>query len=257
MSKNKKVIASICIFLSVILLAGGIFMLAYKELILEELPAGFTYTAHTGCVETADNSIAAIEAGAKHGAQIVEFDLYFTQDERPVLSHDAPKGGEVTLDEAFAAVARYDALRVNVDVKISIPALSQVVSLAQKHGIEDRIFFTGLFENTIETAKAACPGVPCWLNADVKPAEEQTQEYLQSLVDLVKSCGAVGINMHKNNATKELVELFHANGLGVSLWTANSLEDIHKALAVKPDNITTRRPDIMQVIFSNGGEKND
>ena len=65
------------------------------------LPAGFTYTAHTGCMDTDDNSLESIEKGAEYGADIVEFDLNFTADNTPVLCHDEPKGGEVTLEEAF------------------------------------------------------------------------------------------------------------------------------------------------------------
>ena len=78
----------------------------------EILSKGFTYTAHTGCIKTADNSLAAIEEGAKYGADIVEFDLNFLSDGTPVLSHDKPKGKEVTLDEAFKKISEYKNLKV-------------------------------------------------------------------------------------------------------------------------------------------------
>ena len=60
---------------------------------LSELSAKFTCTAHTGCMDTEENSIEAIEAGIKNCAQIVEFDLNFNQNKEPVLSHDSPVGG--------------------------------------------------------------------------------------------------------------------------------------------------------------------
>lgn len=212
----------------------------------KNLPAAFTYTAHTGCMDTADNSLASIDEGVKYGAKIVEFDLYFTKDNLPVLSHNEPQGGEPTLDEAFRKLVEYPCLLANVDVKVCTPQIAQVYPLAVKHGIADRIFFTGLFEADIPTVQAVCPEVPYWLNIDVLPKEEHTEQYLQSLVGTVRNCGAVGINMNKTNATKELVDLFHANGLGVSLWTASTQDEIQFALSLYPDNITTRRPDLMQ-----------
>ena len=57
------------------------------------------YTAHTGCMGTKANSIQSIEAGYKNGASIVEFDLNYDKNGEPVLSHDEPKGNEVTLDD--------------------------------------------------------------------------------------------------------------------------------------------------------------
>ena len=55
--------------------------------------------------------------GAKHGADIVEFDVYFTKNDEPVLSHDKPKGNEVTLDEALKKVSEYENLKANIDFK--------------------------------------------------------------------------------------------------------------------------------------------
>ena len=206
----------------------------------------FAVTAHSGCMNTPDNSLESIDCGVQYGAQIVEIDLRFAADGTPILTHDKPKGGEVTLDEAFATVAKYDTLRVNVDVKECTEQLAQVYTIAQKHGIENRIFFTGLFEEDIPTAKKACPEVPYWLNVDVRPSLLQTEKYLQSLVDKVKSCGALGINMNKNNATEKLVAAFRQDNLGISLWTCNTTDEIRFALALCPDNITTRRPDLLK-----------
>ena len=107
------------------------------------LPEGFTLTAHTGCEGTKDNSLDAITLGFGYGAQIVEFDLNFNSNGIAVLSHNEPKGNEPTLDEAFALVSGYKGLRVNVDVKNTLD-LKQVTDLAEKHGILDRIFYTGL-----------------------------------------------------------------------------------------------------------------
>ncbi|MBE6800920.1 MAG: glycerophosphodiester phosphodiesterase [Ruminococcaceae bacterium] len=212
------------------------------------LPKNFTYTAHTGCVDTKDNSLEAIEIGAKFGADIIEFDLNFLPDGTPVLAHDKPKGNEITLDEAFKKVSEYENLKVNVDAK-SVANLKAVYPLAQKHGIESRIFYTGIELKDVEAVKKDSPEASYYLNIDVEKPKKQTPEYLQSLVDEVKGCGAIGINFNKDNATKELVEIFHKNDLLVSIWTVNKEKEMYEILHLAPDNITTRNPDKLKEIL--------
>ena len=212
------------------------------------LPENFTYTAHTGCIKTADNSLEAIEEGVKHGADIVEFDLNFLSDGTPVLSHDKPKGKEITLDDAFKKVSEYENIKVNVDVK-TVQNLKAVYPLAKKYGLEDRIFYTGITTEFLETVKTDSPEVPYYLNVNVEKTRKQTPEYLESLVKTVKDSGAVGINFNKDHATKELVDTFHENDLLVSIWTVNKKRKMYKILFLAPDNITTRRPDKLKEIL--------
>ena len=219
-----------------------------KNLKSEILSKGFTYTAHTGCVDTKDNSLEAIEAGAKYGADIVEFDLNFLPDGTPVLSHDKPKGKEVTLEEAFKKISEYENLKVNVDIK-NVQNLKAVYPLAQKYGLENRFFYTGVTTEFLEAVRKDSPEAPYYLNFNVEKPKKQTPEYLQSLVDEVKNCGAIGINFNKDNATKELVDIFHENGLLVSIWTVNKEKEMYEVLHLAPDNITTRNPDKMQDIL--------
>ncbi len=213
-----------------------------------KLPEGFTYTAHTGCCGTEANSIASIEKGVSCGAQIVEFDLKFTKEGEPVLCHDAIKGNEVTVDEAFAKISQYDGLHVNVDRKTS-DALHKIPELAEKHGIADRIFFTGVEEEAVEAVKKACPQVDYYLNMSVKRPSKHTDEYLLSLVKKVKECGAVGINFNKKSASKKLIDTFRENGLLVSIFTVDKKSEMYKILLFAPDNITTRNPDLLRKIL--------
>ncbi|MBO5421565.1 MAG: glycerophosphodiester phosphodiesterase [Clostridia bacterium] len=210
------------------------------------LSDGFTYTAHTGCVNTKDNSLDSIDAAVQYGADIVEIDLNFTADGQPVLSHDDPVGGEVSIDEAFEKISKCDGLKVNVDVK-NTANLRAVVNAAEKHGITDRFFYTGITEEFVDAVKRDTPEVTYYLNVPVK--KRQTDAYLQSLVEKVRNSGAVGINFNKDNATQKLVDLFHENNMLVSIWTVNDEPDIYRILSLSPDNITTRRPDRIQKII--------
>lgn len=205
---------------------------------------GFTYTAHTGCMGTKENSLESIDAGVENGASIIEFDVQFFNGV-PVLSHDAPKGEEITLEQAFLKIRKIDNLKVNVDIK-SVEHIASVKSVAEKTEVLDRIFFTGIHEGFVDAVKRDCPGIDYYLNADVKPPRKQTEEYLASLVEKVKGCGAIGINFNKKNATKKLVDVFRNNGLLVSVWTVNGYFKMRKILSCGPDNITTKRPDKMK-----------
>ncbi len=205
------------------------------------LHGGFTLTAHTGCEGTEDNSLEAIKKGYESGADIVEFDLNFTDDNEAVLSHGKAKGRCVTLDEAFALVAELDGLLVNVDCK-SVDNLKAVTELARKHGITDRFFYTGIFGKDVAAVRKQTPQVEYWLNFRVNGFRKNNEKYLCSLVRKVRDLGAVGLNIHHKKCSKALVEIFHREGLQVSIWTVNKKKHMLRALELGVDNITTREP---------------
>lgn len=251
---NKKIKIAILIAVVDAISCTGIFFGA-KQMKLNEykkadisLPKDFTITSHTGCMNTEENSLESIKKGVENGATIVEFDLYFNDKGEPVLSHDEPVGGEVTLDEAFEYVSQLENIRVNVDVK-TCDALEKVYPTAKKYGIEERIFYTGVKNEFVEPVRENSPQVKYFLNVDVNKSKADEKEYLMSLVEKVKNAGAIGINFNYKNATKELVEVFHENGLLVSIWTVDSEFNMYKILSFEPDNITTRNPDKLSAII--------
>lgn len=206
-----------------------------------ELPEGFTLTAHTGCEGTKDNSLDAITVGYVSGADIVEFDLFFDINNNAVLSHDMPMGKAVTLDEAFCHIAKFPGLRVNVDVKVTND-LKQVKECAEKYGILDRIFYTGITAEYVDAVQQSTPDIPYYLNISVDKDKSKDEAYISSLIEEIRTAGAIGINMHYKGCTKLLTEKFREAGLLVSLWTVNNRFDMKKVLFMEPDNITTRKP---------------
>lgn len=207
----------------------------------KNIPKDFTITAHTGCMGTVQNSLESIKAGAENGASVVEFDLNFTKDGEPVLSHDEPVGGEITLDDAFKFISQIENVKVNVDVK-TCDALNKVYPMAQKYGIEKRIFYTGVHEGFVGSVKKDSPEVPYYLNFKVKIWKKYSEKYILSIVEKVKKSGAVGINFKYTGASKKLVNIFRKNGLLVSIWTVDNRKNMYKILSFAPDNITTRNP---------------
>ena len=229
-----------------VLMLGKIFF--NRNLRNAVIPEGFTLTAHTGCEGTKDNSLDAITLGFGCGADIVEIDLNFNKEDVAVLSHNEPKGAEPTLDEAFALVAGYKGLRVNVDVKNTLD-LKQVTELAEKHGILDRIFFTGIMAEFVDAVKEQTPGMLYYYNKSIDKAKNKDASYIASLIEEVRSAGAAGLNIHHKSCTKEMVDAFHKAGLELSIWTVNKKADMASALKLGCDNITTRKPSELKSII--------
>lgn len=210
------------------------------------LPEGFTLTAHTGCEDTADNSLEAIQKGFDCGADTVEFDVNFTPDGVPVLAHDTAADSTVSLAEAFELIAGLPKLTVNVDCKTT-ENLKAISELAEQYGVKDRIFFTGIEEKDVAAVKEQTPDITYWLNIKFKKSKDKA--YLNSIADKVISLGAVGLNINHKSCSKEVIDLFHERGLLVSIWTIKTEYDMIRALNLGADNITTRKPGTLKPII--------
>lgn len=205
------------------------------------LPDGFTVTAHTGCEGTEENSVDFLNKALSLGVEIIEFDISFDAEGNPVLAHDSPKGGEVTLAEAFDLVSKNPDVMVNVDIK-ETAALDKIESCAVEYGVLDQIFFTGVKDEFVDAVRTQTKNISYYLNVNVNKRRAKNEDYLKEICQKVRESGAVGINFNYKNATKELVDYFHNEGLLVSVWTVDNELHMHKMLSISPDNITTRNP---------------
>ena len=243
--KNKILFATAFAGGTALLVSNYLFRFNLKNAII---PEGFTLTAHTGCEGTKDNSLDAITLGFGCGADIVEIDLNFNSEGIAVLSHNEPKGKEPTLDEAFALVAGYKGLFVNVDVKNTLD-LKQVTELAEKHGIRDRIFFTGVTEEFLEAVRNQTPDVLYYYNKGIDKDKKEDMAYIGALIEEVKNAGGAGLNSHHKSCSKVMVDEFHKAGLQMSVWTVNKKPDMARVLKLGCDNITTRKPSELKSII--------
>ena len=227
--------------------AGYITYVKSKDAVI---PQGFTVTAHTGCEDTADNSLEAIKKGYESGADIVEFDVHFNSKGEPVLAHDYAADDSVKLKDAFDLVAECGGLRVNVDCK-TVDNLKAIVETAEECGVKDRIFYTGIQVKDVKTVKADTPEIKYYLNTKIDKTRKNDEHYIRSLVTLTKAVDALGLNIHFSEASEKMIKIFHQEGLEVSLWTVNKELDMHKVLAMGCDNITTRQPSkLIEIIKS-------
>lgn len=214
------------------------------------LPRGFTYTGHTGCNETVDNSIESMEVAVNHGADIIEFDVQYNGKEH-ILAHDEIVGGEVTLREAFLKLKELKNVKANVDIKTT-EQVGKIQDLAEEIGVLDQIFLTGVKLEFVADVSENCPKIPYYLNMNIIHPEkdEHIENYLKNITSKVKQYGAIGLNINKNSAYGELVEACHKEGLLVSVWTVDKEWEIYKMMSYGVDNITTRRPDIVKKVLA-------
>ncbi len=208
------------------------------------LPDSFVYTAHSGCENTADNSMEFLEKALALGVPVLEVDVTVRNNGTPVLLH-ADCAGEnegVLLEDALRFIAeKSDSVQINLDLK-AFSNISKIAELIEQQNLTNRCFFTGVETDKTQTVKIDAPNIPYYLNMDLNKMRLEDEVYLRSVILEVQRSGAVGINCQYRNASKKLVESFHKEGLKVSFWTADNQLIMRNLLLLGPDNITTRRP---------------
>ncbi len=209
----------------------------------------FTITCHTGAIYTKANSLESIQASIDWGAQIVEFDVTFRPDGTPVIIHDSkPNQNQgILFEKALDEVAKSNTCKINLDIK-STANLPAVDTLVKAKGLENRVFYTGVFEDWIETVKSNS-SIPFFINFNPNKKESNNKEYIERILSKAKEIGAIGINSNFRGVSKLMVDTLKENGLLVSLWTANKIPDMLEALSFCPDNITTKKPHILKKLI--------
>ena len=217
------------------------------------LPDGFTVTCHAGALNTVNNSVESIEKLVSYGAQVVEIDVSFRPDGSPCVIHkDSPSQNEgAELDDILRAVAKSDTCKINLDLK-NVRNLPAVDALVNKYNLAGRAFFTGVGIDWCETIKNNS-ALPYYLNGSALPDKPGSLKNAEALCKKIKDCGALGLNCQYSNATASLCNALHKNGLLLSAWTADKKIIQCRLLAMGVDNITTKRPDVLDFCIKNWG----
>ncbi len=215
---------------------------------------GFTITAHTGAYDTAMNTIEFIEAAIKNNPQIIELDIRRRPDETVVMSHDfvVTNNDGVELEEAFKLLKDTD-IKINLDIK-ETRVLNSLYKLLLKYNLVERSFLTGIETTDVKAVKESdCAMMDYYLN--YMPIRSKTffDDYRQKLIDLLEETGAIGINCNYKYANSQLSSLLHKKGYKLSVWTVDSERTAQKMLVIKPDNITTKNPRMIDDVINNWG----
>lgn len=212
----------------------------------------FTITAHTGAYGTEMNTVDSVKAAIDNHAQIVELDVRQRPDGTVVMGHDlvVTNNDGSPIADAFALLKDAD-IRINLDIK-ETKVLNNLYSLLVEYNLVEKSFLTGIETMNVKAVKESdCTEMDYYLNYSPSRSRVFFDEYRQKIIDLLEETGAVGINCNYKYASSQLSNLLHKKGYKLSVWTVDTERKAKKMLVIKPDNITTRNPDMIKSVIEN------
>ncbi len=215
----------------------------------------FTITAHTGAYDTRMNSLESVKAALENNAQIIELDIRQRPDHTVVMSHDivVTNNDGVELKKAFELL-RDTEIMINLDIK-ETRVLNPLYQLLIDYNLVERSFLTGIETINVNAVKESdCANMDYYLNYMPSRTKIFFDEYRVKLIDLLEETGAIGINCNYKYASAQLSSLLHKKGYKLSVWTIDTERTAKKMLAIKPDNITTKKPDMIVKVIQNWGK---
>lgn len=215
---------------------------------------GFTITAHTGSFDTEYNSLEYVEACIKNKAQVIEVDVRTRPNGTVVISHElaATNSSAVEISKVFELIKNTD-IMVNLDIK-ELRALEALHDLVVEYGLMNRVFLTGILPNHVNRVREDCPDIAYYINYTPSRSKIFSTDYQIKILDMLSNAGAIGINCNFSFASATLCSILHHNGYKLSVWTVDSRHEMRRVLMIKPDNITTRKPDKLQKIIDDWGK---
>lgn len=216
----------------------------------------FTITAHTGAYGTEMNSIEAVEAAIKNNVQILEVDVRQRPNGTLVMSHDlvVTNNDGTPLEDALKLIKEKEDMQINFDIK-ETRVLNALHALLVDYNLLDRSFLTGIEQINVKAVKDSnCANMDYYLNYKPSKFKAFSDDYRQKIIRLLEDTGAVGINCNYKFAGSQLSNLLHKKGYKLSVWTVDSERSAKKMLVIKPDNITTKDPDMINSVINNWGK---
>jgi glycerophosphoryl diester phosphodiesterase len=223
--------------------------------------AGIVRVGHRGAAGLApENSLAAIEAAASAGVDVVELDLVRRHDGVVVLAHGpAIPAGAPTLDEGLELVALLG-LAVQLDVKVGGTDARAAAAL-RAHGLEGRAFVSSFSLPILRAFAAAMPDLPRSLTYPedrlgvsgrrlLRPAVRSGLAVLRArlprrLPGWLERAGARAATLNWAVVTPAVVAACHGAGAAVYVWTVNEPALATTLVASGIDGIITDDPRIL------------
>jgi glycerophosphoryl diester phosphodiesterase len=229
-------------------------------------------TAHTGCMNKPDNTLASAEIGLKQGADVVEDDIRITRDGILVLAHDdrihLPDGTAYSISEKTyielceldirtqpgvgAETIRLATLEsllllmkatskiANLDLKVD-ECIKPVSDLVQKYDMLDQVILSGCESERAMRVKQVNPKLRKLLNADSQLF--LTLDYKEAVEITCREALAAdcfGINIHYRLVNPELIETAKHKNLPILVWTVNEAAEMKDMAEMGVHSITTR-----------------
>ncbi len=219
--------------------------------------AGVLCVGHRGAAALApENSLAAIEAAARAGADVVELDVVrgLRVTHEPDAAAAAPR-----LHEALALAASLG-LAVQLDLKERGLAVGIAAAL-RAAGLEERSFASAAPRTILEELAAAAPWLPRSLSYPddrhriserrlLAPAVPLALSALRAvaprrLPPLLRAVGARAATLDHRIVSTRAIDACHALGIAVLVWTVAEPERVRTLVESGVDAIITDDPRIV------------
>lgn len=215
----------------------------------------FTITAHTGAYNTPMNSLEFVKTAIDKNAAVVELDIRQRPDSTLVMSHDivVTNNDGVELESAFEMLKNTN-IQINLDIK-ETKVLNSLYAMLTEYNLVEQSFLTGIETINVKAVKESdCAGMRYYLNYMPSRTKVFFDDYRQKLIEVLEESGAIGINCNYKFASSQLSSLLHKKGYKLSVWTVDTERKAKKMLACKPDNITTKSPEMIQKVIDEWGK---
>ena len=204
--------------------------------------------AHRGASgEAPENSLAAFHLAVTSGADAAETDVRISKDGQVVVHHDPELGRTVKGEGPIAARTAHELIALGIPTLGAVlDVVAPLVLCVEIKGGEDvvrrvapvvagrDVVFFAFDPEHVEELRREIPEVP--VLALFEP------EYDRSIVAMTKRLGAAAIGLEHRATDPAIVELAHAAGLAVFVWTVNELSDVRRAISFGVDGIITDWP---------------
>lgn len=230
--------------------------------------------AHRGFSENyPENTMIAFRKAIEAGANGIEFDVQKTKDGVLVIMHDervdrttngtghlkdftlqelkeleiAHDGGierVPTLEEYFELVKDLKDFTTNIELKTGVELYEgieeETVEMIRAYGLTDRVIISSFNHRSLQAVKRVAPEIPVGALTECQ------------LIDgpgYVKRAGFEFIHPSAYGLTKEIVDAYHAEGIGVNVWTHNAYPyDIQKLVDMGVDGLIQNDPVFMRSV---------
>lgn len=221
-------------------------------------------TAHSGCMNTPENSIQSVLEGLKAGAEIIEVDVRATKDQVVVLRHDeyvsTPFGNYCVQDLTYEELKKYvkneEIIRledilpyiqendrmINLDIKED-SAIHPMIQEIENYKMRDACLISGCEKERAAYLKIHYRPYQVLLNANtnagIQSMKMNYESFIRETCQDAISASCCGINISYHICREELLDVARLRCLPVLVWTIDEPHAMEKFLNMGVHSITT------------------
>ncbi|YCM45255.1 glycerophosphodiester phosphodiesterase family protein [Verrucomicrobiaceae bacterium 227] len=244
--------------------AGRFFVVKEKDQILVEAHRGYSQIAP-------ENTIASIDAAAGI-ADLTEFDVRVSSDGKLLLMHDSTvdrttNGSGAVSSMTLAEIQLLDAGSwfSSTFISESVPTMSEAINACLAQNIvplvehkagaasdyHDEFAALGITSDQFRVISFDWNFLDALdaLNPDYRLGALGGGAITQSVIDNLKSKGVDFLDWSDSNIDQDAVDLVHANGMELHVYTVNNADRMQALIDYKVDGITTDNPAMLRSLL--------